>query len=187
MSKDKGKEAIAGILTQRQLEVLDRLKGQHEKALGKLAMRFSLLHVALEWFSWQAWNLDPRSGRILTKDLRVTHLAEKLEKTAEYVIPRMDNRKKFLSILKEIKKVAEKRNELLHSIWFIREGEPLWCFSRTRGELAGTNAPSVEQINELCSTINNILEDFGRFEEKNPLVGMSLLGMNLESGENTGK
>ena len=187
MSKDKGREAIAGLLTQRQLEVLNRLKRQYERALGKLAMRFSLLHVTLEWFSWKAWNLNPRSGRILTKDLRVTHLAEKLEKTAEYVIPRMDNRKMFLSILKEIKKVAEKRNELLHSFWFIREGEPVWCFNRTRGELIGTDAQSVEQINELCSAINNILEDFGRFEEKNPLMGMGLLGMNLESSENTGK
>jgi len=171
VSKDKGREAIAGTLTQRQLEVLDRLKGQHERALGKLAMRFSLLHVALEWFSWKAWNLDPRSGRILTKDLRVTHLAEKLEKTAEYVIPRMDNRKKFLSILKEIKKVAEKRNELLHSIWFIREGEPVWCFSRTRGDLAGTNAPSVEQINELCSAINTFLRTSAALRRRTRLWG----------------
>jgi hypothetical protein len=139
VSEDKSREAIAEAMIQRQLEALERLKGPHEKALGKLAMRFSLLHVVLERFSWEAWNLSPRSGSVLTKDLRVTHLVEKLEASAKDLIPKIDDRKKLLSILKEIERVAKKRNDFLHSLWIIREGEPVRCFSRTRGALVDCN------------------------------------------------
>jgi len=187
VGKDKGREAIAEAMIQRQLEALERLEGPYERALGKLAMRFSLLHVVLERFSWQAWNLNPSSGSVLTNDLRATHLVEKLEATAKDVIPRIDDRKKLLSILKEIKIVAKRKNDLLHSLWIIREGEPVWCFSRTRGALVGPDAPSAKQINELCSAIIKVLTDFDLFEENNPLRGKGLLGMALESDENTDK
>lgn len=138
-------------MIQRQLEALAKLQVSYERALGKLAMRFSLLHVMVEQFSWQAWNLSPSSGAVLTKDLPFTRLVEKLEESSKNVIPRSDDRKKLLSLLKEVKKVARKRNDLLHSMWVITEGEPVWCFNRTRGVLEGLNAPTAEQINELCS------------------------------------
>lgn len=187
MSKDKGREAIAEAMIQRQLEALERLEGPYEKALGKLAMRFSLLHVVLERFSWEAWNLSPSSGSVLTKDLRVTHLVEKLEASAKDLIPNIDDRKKLLSILKEIKRVAKKRNDFLHSLWIIREGEPVWCFSRTRGALVGPDAPSAKQINELCSAIIKVLTDFDRFKENNPLMVKGLLGLGLKADVNTDK
>jgi len=57
----------------------------------------------------------------------------------------------------------------------------------TRGALVGPDAPSAKQINELCSAIIKVLTDFDLFEENNPLRGKGLLGMALESDENTDK
>lgn len=173
MSKDKARESITEALTERELrrafEAQEKLEAPYERALGKLTIRFSLLHFFLERFSWEAWNLNTSAGSIVTKDLRISHLAEKLEASPRHVLPNLDDRKNFLSILRETKTVANKRNELLHSLWIIKEGTPVLCFSRTRGALFGPNAPSVEQINELCSQVVEILADFRLFHKNNPL------------------
>jgi hypothetical protein len=180
MSKDKSREAIMVALMQRHLEAQEKLEGPYEKALGKLAIRFSLLHFLLERFGWEVWNLNGHLALIITKDLPISHLAEKLRASAEHVIPRHDDRRKFLSILKKVKEAANERNELLHSLWIIREGEPVLCFSRKRGRLVGPDAPSAEQINELSKKVLEIIADFEAFKERRPLSGLFGLGLGSE-------
>jgi hypothetical protein len=183
MSKDRPREAVTAALLLRQVEAQRKLDAPYEKALGKLAIRFSLLHFLLEQFTWEIWRLDKDLGMILTKDLRVTHLAEKLCASAEHVILRRDDRRAFLSILNKVKKAANERNELLHSLWIITEGEPVFCISRKRGRLVGPDAPSADQINDLSKTILEIIGDFDDFKERRPLRplrGSFGFGLDLE-------
>ncbi|OAI46589.1 hypothetical protein AYO43_06070 [Nitrospira sp. SCGC AG-212-E16] len=41
----------------------------------------------LEKISWELWGLDPTVGSIITKDLRTTHLVEKLLASTDKGIP----------------------------------------------------------------------------------------------------
>ena len=164
-----------------QLEAQDTLEGRYERALGKLSIRFSLLHLTLEQFSWDLWGVNAPLASILTKDLTTKHLVEKLRASADIVIIRKEERINFISILGRIEKVAERRNELLHSIWIIKQGEPVLCVSKRRGRLVGPDAPSVSEINDLIRSIKQIVEDFMRFTAKTPLRG--LFGLGLSSDE----
>ena len=67
MSKDKVKETAASL--KRQREEQDRLNAPYERALGKLSIRFSLLHSLLEGFCWEVWGMNPHVAAIITKDL----------------------------------------------------------------------------------------------------------------------
>ena len=165
MSKNKPRQTVAAALIQQRLQEQERLQAPYERALGKLSMEFSLLHILLEQFSWGVWNLHGPLGLILTKDLPVTHLVEKLRSSIEHVILRQDDRKAFQSILSKVGKAAKQRNELLHSLWVIRGGEPIFCFSRKRGPLVGLDAPSIQEINALTENIKDIVFEFQKFKE----------------------
>jgi hypothetical protein len=52
-----------------------------ERAIGRLAMNASLLHLVLERFAWAYWGLSINNGRTLTSDLPVTTLINKLKQT----------------------------------------------------------------------------------------------------------
>lgn len=114
--------AVVESLARREMQ--EKLEAPYEKALGKLIIRFSLLHVTLEQYSWHLWGIKGRSA-LVTRDLPTTHLVEKLRSTAQSVIPWEKDRKDFLFILKKVERVAIRRNELLHSLWIIREGQNL--------------------------------------------------------------
>jgi hypothetical protein len=170
--------AIAAVLVQ--LEAQDKLEGPYEKALGKLSIRFSLLHLTLEQFSWDVWGVKAPLASIITKDLTTKHLVEKLRASADIVIIPKEERTNFLSILRKIEKVAERRNELLHSIWIIKHGEPVLCVSKKRGRLVGPDAPSVEEINDLIRSIMQILGEFSSFTKERSLKGLFGLGLSLD-------
>lgn len=76
--------AIAVALAQ--LEAQDKLEGPYERALGKLSIRFSLLHLTLEQFSWDVWGVNVPLASIITKNLTTKHLVEKLRTSADLVI-----------------------------------------------------------------------------------------------------
>lgn len=78
--------AVAAALAE--LEAQDKLEGPYERALGKLSIRFSLLHLTLEQFSWDVWGVYTALASILTKDLPTKHLVEKLRASADIVIIR---------------------------------------------------------------------------------------------------
>jgi hypothetical protein len=47
------------------------IQAQYQRALGSLAINFSLLHFELEMFSWDVFGIDHQTGQILTKDLPI--------------------------------------------------------------------------------------------------------------------
>ena len=178
MSKDKPREAVTEALRiQRHLETQEKLEAPYEKALGKLTIRFSLLHITLEQFAWSLWSIKGHLASIITKDLPTTHLVEKLRSSAQWVMLATKDRKDFLSILKKVESVASKRNELLHSLWIIRAGQPIHFFSRKRGSLIGADAPSVEGINQLNGTIAQIIGELMELQERKPLLGLFGFGL----------
>lgn len=177
MSQDDPKEAVTRALIEKQLEEQEKLERSYERAIGKLAIRFSLLHFLLELFSWEVWNQNPALGRILTKDLPTKHLIEKLRSSAKHRILKESDRKVFLGILRRAEKTAEKRNDILHSLWLIRKGEPVFCFSRKRGALTGSETPTANDIEGLTASIADLLADFIEFKKKEPLRGATELAL----------
>lgn len=177
MNEDSGKQAVVRALIEKQLEEQERLERSYEKAIGKLAIRFSLLHFLLELFSWEVWNLNATFGRILTKDLPTKHLIEKLRSSVDHRILKDSDRKVFLGILKRAEKAAEKRNDILHSLWLIRRGEPVFCFSRKRGALKGPETPTADDIEGLTTSIADLLADFIQFKNKEPLRSATELAL----------
>ena len=151
------KEAIAKF--KREFEERERLKAPYERALGKLSIRYSLLHTLVEEFSWRIWGLNSDLGTILTKDLPMKQLLKKLRDSARLFLAEESAGKDLIAIFKKVEDVADRRNEFLHSIWFIDEGKPIFI-SRKRGQLLDEKAPTAEDINDLSREIMNLVTDF---------------------------
>lgn len=150
-------------------------RAPYEAALGKLTMRFSALHFMLEAFGWKLWQLGPSTGMVLTKDLQTKHLVEKLRQSADRAIPNAADLRDFKSILKKVEKVAEKRNELLHSLWSFN-GES--ATRSNRKDFTVTVITSIDEINKLNRDILDTMDELYKFEEREPLK--SPLGMALK-------
>jgi hypothetical protein len=129
-----------------------RLTVRYERALGEMSIRFSLLHSLVEEFSWRIWGLDRDVGIIVTKDLPTKQLVKKLR----------DSAKLFFA-----KETAW--NEFLHSIWVIRNGQPIFI-SRKRGHLLDREAPSAEDIRDLSREIMNLVTDFMEMKDGKSLL-----------------
>jgi hypothetical protein len=151
MSED-AKETLAKILVNKELHGHGNVREAYQLALGSLTINFSLLHFLLERVAWDLWKVKGASATIITKDLRMSHLVEKLKATANDAIPQ-DERPQFLDLLKRAGKAAEDRNELLHSLWIIEDGQPVLCISRKRGALSGSQVPSVEDIEAVSASL----------------------------------
>ena len=107
----------------------------------------------------------------------MTHLVEKLRDCAEIILSRKDNQEKLCSILIRVEKAAQKRNELLHSIWLITDGQPVSCMSRKRGVLPHGDVPSVDDINEATHSIIRLIGKFLEFKDSARYRAPGLLGM----------
>ncbi len=166
MDKAEKVKKVTLALMKRQNEARDKLNAPYERGLGKLAVRFSLLHSLLEQIAWDIWGMDPHVASVVTRDLPTKHLVTKLRSTINFLKRTEEDRKKFLSILAKVEKVAERRNEFLHSIWLIEEGKPVSCLTRKRGRLVGPDAPSSQDIEVLNSSIVDILLEFDAFRRQ---------------------
>ena len=129
------------------------IRAAYQKALGSLAMNFSLLHFQVEMFSWGVFQVDHQTGQILTKDLPTSKLIEKLESCCKRRAIPPDQRTQLSKLLKQIMKASEERNELLHNLWFIDEGQPAFCYNRKRGKGTVQSAPTVSDIIEFARLI----------------------------------
>lgn len=156
------KEAIAKF--EREFEERDRFNALYERALGKLSIRFSLLHTLVEEFSWRIWGINSDLGAILTKDLPTKQLLKKLRDSARLFFSKEPAGKDLIAIFKKMEDVADRRNEFLHSIWVIREGKSIFI-SRKRGQLLDEEAPTAEDINDLSREIMNLVTDFMEIED----------------------
>jgi len=126
--------------------------------------------------SWELWGLSTQTGEILTKDLRLSHLIDKLSASVDHVISEK-HQDEFKSLLSLARKTAEKRNTLLHSLWIVHNGKPIICVDRKRGIL-GDKDIAVEEIEKFNSEIIDLTFLFIEFEKKHQNLG---LGLNLDS------
>ncbi len=181
VSKDHGVAADAFRELDRNLRAHKQLEAPYEKALGKLTIRFSLLHISLESFGWEAWGLSTRTALVLTQDVPTKHLVEKLRSSTDWLLYKEQDREDFRLILNRIESVASRRNELLDSLWCISEGKPVRCFNRKMG--AGGDAPSVDEINRLSRIITEILADLLAFRRRKPL---EQVGLGLNANQHNG-
>lgn len=156
------------------VEVLDvltpkNLGVRYERALGRLAIRFSLLHSLLENFAWDTWGLHPEFSRILTKDLPFKQLVGKLRASMKELELEDDTNRELKRILNQAEKLAEERNEFLHALWIIEKNKPVLCVRRHKKE-ADSKAPTVQEIDKLNESIIETANDLIDFSQRNPLM-----------------
>ena len=157
------------------------LARRYERALGRLAIRFSLLHVLLEYFAWETWGLHPEFSHILTKDLPFKQLVGKLRVSIKKLELDNDISRELTQILKKAEAMAEQRNELLHALWVIEEDKPVLCFRRNK-KSAASKAPTVEEIDELSNSINETANNLIDFSERNPLMSAIAIAQKTKYG-----
>lgn len=142
---------------------------QYERALGRMSIRFSLLHSLVEEFAWRIWGLNSDVGAILTKDLPTKQLVKKLCDSAKLFFAKEAACKDLIAILKKVEDVAQRRNEFLHSIWVITNAKPIFI-SRKRGRLLDREAPSAEDIDDLSREIMVLVSDFMQIQDGKSLL-----------------
>lgn len=157
MNKEKETESLVDA------SVSPKLVEQYEKALGKLAMEFSFLHVVLEQAAWWIWGLRRDVGRILTKDLRFSHLVEKLRSTTKILDFDEMSINELNEILKKAGQLSERRNELLHAMWDIDEGRPVLCFTNHKAK----EGPTILEMDQLGKEMVKTATDLFRFHKVN--------------------
>lgn len=161
MSDTKRKEIVEALI---EAAIGDKgIRAAYQRALGSLAINFSLLHSYLEMFSWEVFAVDRQVGQILTKDLPTSKLIQKLRACCDCRTIKPKDRAELSELLKEIEKAAERRNELLHNLWFIHEGQPAFCYKRGSREGKVHPAPSVSEITKFARSIEVLilmLQDF---------------------------
>ncbi len=141
-------------------------RAAYQKALGSLAMNFSLLHFQLEMFSWDVFDVDHQTGQILTKDLPTSKLIEKLQSCCKRRAIPPEQRIQLSKLLDHIKKAAEERNELLHNLWFIDEGQAAFCYNRVRGKGKVHLAPTVSDISEFARSLEVLFIKLVDFKDR---------------------
>ncbi len=161
------KEAIARL--EKEVEERTRLTAPYERALGKLSIRFSLLHSLVEEFGWRIWGLNSDVGAILTKDLPTKQLVKKIRDSAKLFFAKEAACRELVAILNKVEDVADRRNEFLHSIWHTRNGQPIFI-SRKRGRLIDREAPSAEDIDDLTHEIMVLVSDFMQIADGKSLL-----------------
>jgi hypothetical protein len=133
------------------------IRAQYQKALGSLAINFSLLHFELEMFSWDVFEVDHQTGQILTKDLPTSKLIQKLRACCDRRAIQPTVRTQVSKLLKQVEKAADRRNELLHSLWFLHQGQPAFCYQRGSRQGKVHSAPTASEISDFASSIETLI------------------------------
>jgi hypothetical protein len=102
----------------------------------------------------------------LTRDLQIKHLVKKLRESSTGAIPKDEDRKHFSSILNRVEKAAEKRNDLLHSLWTF-QGQSVRRLNKKRPHLE--DIPTVHDIDLFNGSLLEIANDLAEFQNSEPL------------------
>ena len=146
----------------------------YERALGRLARYFSILHYVLERFSWRIWRLRTEFAHILTKDLPIKQLSEKVRASFKEIELDQKIQNELRLILRKVEKLAQTRNDLLHALWKIEDGKPVEF--RTRRDLhSSKTAPTPGMIDDLSESMLNTAMELLDFQSFNlPLDKLAL-------------
>lgn len=139
-------------------------KERYERALGKLAMRASLLHVVIEDIAWKIWGIHPDYRSLITVDLPLKPLIGKLQQTVKISGWKKELRISLKQLLSVSEALYERRNELLHALWVIRDGKPTFCYRR-KNKL-NYLAPSVSNIERLATLLGQTSFEIMAFDEE---------------------
>ena len=136
---------------------------QYEKALGKLAMEFSFLHVVLEQAAWWIWGLHREVGRVLTERMSFSGLVEKLRGTTKILNWDDPTISEFKTILSKAKQLSQRRNEYLHAMWNIQHGKPVLCLTNHQTK----QGPTILELKKLGKEMVETATDLFRFHRIN--------------------
>ncbi len=136
---------------------------QYEKALGKLAMQFSFLHVVLEQAAWWIWGLHREVGRVLTKEMRFGLLVDKLRGTTKILNWDDPTISELSQLLSKAKQLSERRNEYLHAMWNIQHGKPVLCLTNHNAK----QGPTILELEKLGKEMVKTATDLFRFHKIN--------------------
>lgn len=132
-----------------------------EHAIGTFVMRLSFLHVVLEINLWSLMGINQTNGRILTEDLPLSKLTQRIYQVVKEKNPKPETLKDLKKILKELEKVNEERNRLAHGFWSFPDNGPPQIILK-KGPLVSKNAPTYLDIRLWIERADKFLDDFTR-------------------------
>lgn len=138
----------------------------YERVLGALTIDFSYMHFYLEHFAWQAWGVAEDQGKIITQDLRTSHLIKQIKDSIDCLKCNKEDSDALRQLLAKMEKAAERRNELLHSLWIIQEGAPVFCMSRKRGVLIAGDVPTISGLEDFSILLLRLTRDLFELSKK---------------------
>ncbi|MBC7838797.1 MAG: hypothetical protein H7Y39_09210 [Nitrospiraceae bacterium] len=122
-------------------------------------MRLSFVHFILELNLWSVLGIDPECGRVLTEDLPLVNLANRLYRTVQTKNPQPDTLKQLRKALNELEKINKERNTLVHGFWtFPKDGLP--SIVPKKGQVISKNAPTYSEITRLIEATDRFTEEF---------------------------
>lgn len=142
----------------------------HEAKIGQIATVFSLIHTILERFAWSLWGLTEEFGSILTKDLPIKGLTEKILATLAEIHVEDQTAKRIKTLLKEVNTLAIQRNALMHSMWNFKTNPPT-LVGRKKPVSGKPDFSSIEEMTNLVDRMETVAEQLYVFTTENRLLG----------------
>lgn len=143
---------------------------QYENCIGRIAMSFPLIHIVLERFAWTLWGLAEEFGSILTRDLPTRQLATKIMASLKEIDIDDEVQKELKALLKRVEQLSERRNDLFHSIWSLKDGKPVLISRKTHFKNP-KESPDLHALEELFNSVADLVDDLWTFSRKNILLG----------------
>lgn len=130
-----------------------------EQAVGIFVMRLSFVHFILEINLWSLLGINTGCGRILTEDLPLTSLANRLYRTVQTKNPHPDTLKQLRKAMNELEKINQGRNALVHGFWtFPKDGPP--SIVPKKGQVISKDAPTYSEIRRWIEDTDRFTEEF---------------------------
>ena len=126
-------------------------------------MDTSLLHILLERIAWKIWHVHEDHRVTLTGDLPLKQLITKLQKSVKESPWSQDPKRILFKILKDSESIIERRNKLLHALWIIEDGKPVFCYKRKEGV---DTSQSLGTIKQLSFDVSANLVAISKFKEE---------------------
>lgn len=115
-------------------------------ALGSFTYAWSGLQISLEMFVWALLGIDEQRGRIVTSNMQTLALIEMLQTILNVIQIPEDERPMMEDMIKGLKNLNAKRNNIIHSHWTFDEGSKDYTVLRSSRNLGRGQLKKTEKI-----------------------------------------
>src|SRR2546428_8736610 len=92
-------------------------RDDHLKAIGQITVNFTLLESQLQFLVWTLIGPDQRLGQTITAELSFRAVQTVAGSVFRHRYVHSEKIDELSNLLKRVSQVAEKRNQIIHSLW----------------------------------------------------------------------